>query len=319
MAEGMNNLPSLAALPSNPGVAKQKRPKRRPLPCPPELRYEDGEILNVDRDNRKRGSSSSFRSSPLDIIPLDSPFPQSWEDLQRINSALLVNTSMEVVLKELYRTDEFPETPRPPKSYGKVLRSFGNVHKPQYYTHTLRKPATVVHIITSGNFWDDSDAYNWDPDMSKIRTSHAGRVAYTTGILWCNANPNWTWNSGGDDTIIRCRIDLPAGTQVIIDRSPVYGGTECEFDDEGGRSFFPDVLLLPGEFIITDVKRYRSDDYDSDHASDTIESLDSEEESGPPTAGMSDKEFAARRMLDTNNFIDVRLKVTRAMQVPERV
>ena len=313
----MNNLPSLAALPSNPS-AKQKRPRRRPLPCPPELRYEEGEILNVDRDSRNTGGSSRFRSSPLEVIPLDPPFPQSWNDLQRINSALLVNTSMEAVLRELYRTDGFPEAPRPPVPSGKILKTSGNVHKPQYYTQTLKTPATVVHIVTSGEFWDTSDVPDWKSDMDKLRTSHAGRVAYTTGILWCNSSPDWTWKSSASDTIIRCRIDLPAGTQVIIDRSPVYGGFDCEFDDEGNRSRFPDVLLLPGEFRIKDVKRYRREDYDSDYEEDTLESLDSEY-TGPPTLGMSDREFASRRMEDAKNFLDARLEVVRMMRVPEKL
>lgn len=212
---------------------------------------------------------------------------------------------MDTVLRELYRTDGFPETPRPPRPDGKILRSSGNVHKPQYYTQTLKSPATVVHIITSAEFWDTSDVpfSDWDPDTEKLRTSHTGQFAYTTGILWCNSSPDWSWRSKGSDTIIRCRIDLPAGTQVVVDRSPVYGGYSCEFDEAGSRSRFPDVLLLPGEFYIQDVKRYKREDYDSDYDGDSIESLDSEQ-------------FVSRIMEDAQNFLDVRLQVTRMMRVP---
>ena len=225
---------------------------------------------------------------------------------------------MDVVLRELYRTDGFPETPHQAKPSGKVMHALGNVHKPQYYTYTLKNPATVVHIITSEEFWDNYDLPVWEPGMNKLRTSHSGRLCYTTGILWCNSSPDWSWKSEGNDTMIRCRIDLVAGTQVLIDRSPVYSSRECEFDDEGSRSVFPDVLLLPGEFKITDVKRYKQEDYDSEYEGDTIESLDSEDTS-PPTVGMSDKEFASRMMEDAMNFIDVRLRVVRMMQVPPSV
>lgn len=301
----MNSLPSLSLLPSVPPPAKGKRQKRGLLPCQPELRYEDGEILNRNIYMRTQGGSSSFLSSPLKIIPLSPPFPTSWEELERINVALGVQTSVQTVLRELYRTEGFPDAPRPPRPLHKYQVTDGNVHKPQYYTQTLKNPATVVHIVTDERFWDMSEVLD-DLDMPKIRTSDVGRLAYTSGILWCNSSPNWTWKSRGD-TMIRCRIDLPAGAQVIIDRSPV-DPDGCEFDEEGGRSLFPDVLLLPGQFRVTDVKRYKTDDYESDYDGDSIEPLDS-----------ADSFITSNFLVDASNFLDVRMEAVVMMRVPDKL
>ena len=83
---------------------------------------------------------------------------------------------------------------------------------------------------------------------------------------------------------------------------------DCEFDDEGGRSKFPDVLLLPGQFRIANVKRYKTDDYESDYDDDSIESLDSLDS------------LTTRNFLDDgNNFLDVRLEVVRMMRVPDKL
>jgi hypothetical protein len=123
--------------------------------------------------------------------------------------------------------------------------------------------------------------------------------------------------------MIRCRIDLPAGTQVIIDRSPVGGGYDCDLDESGRRSRFQDVLLLPGEFRITNLKGYKNKDSESneeadDQAQDYIELLDTVYDEPPRSTVMSDNQFAHYMLQKTNNFLDVRLEVVRMMRVPER-
>lgn len=321
----MEDLPSFALLPSKPPPQKQKRQKRRDLPCPPELRYKEGEIINYSEHKRVTGGSSMFHCAPSDSIPLEPPFPSSFEELQPIIDAIGVQTTMKDVLSELYRTDGFSEATLCTKKTTLVRYSDGNTRKPQYFTQTLETPATVVHMITSGEFWDDSDD---GFDIGKLRTHHKGKCAYTNGMLWCNSSPHWTWKTNDrNDTSIRCRIDLPAGTQVLIDRSPVYGGTTCEFDDNRGISLFPDVLLLPGQFQIVDMKRYKREGYESDdedlageHEKDKIESLDVAGAKLPrtePPMLMSDEEYASRMLRKTSNFIDVRLKVVRTMRVPD--
>ena len=107
--------------------------------------------------------------------------------------------------------------------------------------------------------------------------------------------------------MIRCRIDLPAGAQVIIDRSPV-SPDDCEFDEEGGRSLFPDVLLLPGQFRVTEVKRYKTDDYESDYDGDSIEPLDS-----------ADSFITSNFLVDASNFLDVRMESVAMMRVPDKL
>ena len=146
-------------------------------------------------------------------------------------------------------------------------------------------------------------------------------------MLWCNTSPNWQWKTSGD-TAIRCRIHLPAGTQVIVDRSPVFGSlNKCEFGDpEGRRSEFPDILLLPGKFEITDVKRYKKDDFASDDDEEADVGQKEEDEIQPtpddgqeyvPGTEMSDEVYASRMLRAVDNFLDVRLKVMRMVRVPD--
>ena len=168
----MGPLPSLTLLSSKTPTQNRKRQKCRKLPCPPELRYQDGEIVNVDSHNRLMGASSSFREVASPSIPLDTPV-RSWEELQPIIGALGVMTSMDSVLRELYRKPPLSE--RPTKRDEWALRfSYGNTHKPQYYFHTLEAPATVVHIITGGEFWCTGRS-----DIGKLKSCHVHSSAYT--------------------------------------------------------------------------------------------------------------------------------------------
>ena len=301
--------------------ARSGNPK---LPCPPELRYEDGEILNMERSRRIMGSSSDFRSTPLEIIPLDGEGPSTEQELLKIMGGRDVRTSVQDVLRELYhKVGPTSEQSRLVRKEGNAYVSTydGNDHKPQYYTQTLNADATVVHVVNGKEFWNERD-----PDApGKLRTCHKGKYAYTTGMLWCNTSPNWEWKTDGD-TAIRCRIHLPAGTQVIVDRSPVFGGlSPCEFGD-GRKSQFPDVLLLPGEFEITDVKRYKTKDYESDDDEEDNLAQKEEDEIQPtpddgqryvPGTEMTDEVYALRMLRVVENFLDVRLKVTRMMRVPD--
>ena len=112
-------------------------------------------------------------------------------------------------------------------------------------------------------------------------------------------------------------------------RSPVFGSVNCcEFGDpEGRKSQFPDVLLLPGEFEITDVKRYKKGDYASDDdKEDDVAQKEGDEIQPIPVAGqgyvpgteMTDEVYASRMLNNAvDNFLDVRLKVTRMMRVPD--
>ena len=261
------------------------------------------------------GASSSFREVASPSIPLDTPV-RSWEELQPIIGALGVMTSMDSVLRELYRKPPLSE--RPTKRDEWALRfSYGNTHKPQYYFHTLEAPATVVHIITGGEFWCTGRS-----DIGKLKSCHVHSSAYTNGMLWCSTNPNWTWKTGTDDTIIRCSILLPKGTQVVIDRSPVYGTLGRCLDGES-LSLFPDVLLLPGEFRIDGVKRYKTEDFESDDdedfecEEDKGEILGVSETTPSRTTPLNDRDFAQLMLESVNNFIDVRLKVVRMMRVAD--
>ena len=309
------------------GSTNTARDGNRKLPCPPELRYKDGEILNVDSDDRIRGGSSEFRSTPLPIIPLDGKGPSTQEELTDFMGAFGVKTEVQKVLYELYRkvgpiNEELLPIPKPLKAYASSYE--GNKYKAQYYTQTLNADATVVHVVSGEEFWNEAQSGDrYGP--GKLRTCHKGKLAYTTGMLWCNTSPNWQWKTRGD-TAIRCRIHLPAGTQVIVDRSPVFGRVNyCEFGDpEGRKSQFPDVLLLPGEFEITDVKRYKNDDYASDDdeednpaQKDEIQPTPAAEQGYVPGIEMADEVYASRMLRAVGNFLDVRLKVTRMMRVPD--
>ena len=303
-------LPTLSQLP----IGAPKQPRWPLPPCPDELQYREGEIVNGNKDRRVQGGSSVFYRDPLSIIPLAQPFPRSWEELIPIMGHIHVLSAMEKVLKELYRTEDFDtSTPTRSDSGKAFVRSFDNTHKSQYYLQTVTRSTVVTHIISNGLFWNI---------MENDTQLKPGMLAYTYGLLWCNTSPNWTWKTSSEDTTARCRIELPPGTQVVVDRSPVYGGKDCQFDDNR-TSLFPDVLLPPGEFEIVSVRRYQDEEADPDPEADGEFELLKSDKTHSGDAVMSDKEYAARMLTNVSYFIDVNLRlvsregVPRMMRLPE--
>lgn len=309
-------LPSLSQLHINAGKRRREYP-----PCPDELFYKDGEIVNIDRSARVRGQSSPFHGQELAIIPLEPPFPSSWEDFVPMYDHGDTENSLHTVLTELYRNDGFDANEKL-KSYDDeaLKRAFNNKHQSQYYLQTLRKPTVVTHIISNGRF----GGYFEDDEHEQIRVEK-GKLAYTYGFLWCNTSPDWSWKTDTrSKAAMRCRIEIPENTQVVVDRSPVYGARDhCQFD-EHRTSFFPDVLLPPGEFFIDSVKRYRAEDADESNDEDDVEIETMKRNLArvhlrPNRGVLSDEEYAARMLRDVDNFVDVRLKVTRMMRLPEKI
>ena len=222
---------------------------------------------------------------------------------------------------ELYRTAGFdPERVRTTQTYEAIERTSGNYHQSQYYLQTVTKTAVVSHIV-SNHFWFI---------LETNRTLKDGARAYTAGFLWTNTNPNWTWSGiggmgGSSRRKMRCRVDVPPGTQLVVDRSPVYPNTKCQFDEDR-TSVFPDVLLPPGEFEIVSVKRYQTEggeaaDSDSDEDGDDLADRDvtrvSAVEGRPQRTVLDDEEYAQWMLMEATEFIDVRLKVLRTMVFPE--
>lgn len=316
----LSSLPSLASLSVNTGASldeensrKKPRVPRKLLPCPEVLRYDDGEILNMADDMRISAGDAHFSRSALDIVPLVPPFPTSYKELIPIMGSLDLSI-MDGVINELYRQDGFDESNAPTSRAQEAFRqTTGNRHRRQYYLKTLTKADTVSHIIRDGEFFSDREEDN---------NLKVGMDVYSYGFVWCNTNPNWTWKTEDEGKAMRCRIHLPAGTQVIMDRSPVYAGyNTCQFDTQR-ESLFPDVVLPPGKFEITSVTRYRRkgdvikrrDNNDTDY----INNIKSVVELAPGTHNMNvmvtDAQYA-QHMLDTvRKFVDVQLS-TRALMV----
>jgi len=248
-------LPSLNNLPID---GKRKRALQ---PCLDELRYEDGETVNRDRDRRVQGGSSKFTRvtdrQPDEELPFGSSLT-TREQIVKLSSR--TQTSWETVLGELYSDRTAPTTTpsQAQRADRAFVERFDNQAKPQFYLLTVEREAMLSHIQPDGVFW----SLMWDetPDPA------VGDVCYTNGFVWTNTNPRWAWKNGDGSRTIRVRIEIPAGTQVVVDRAPVYGGSPCQLD-EHRESLFPDVLLGPAEFRVTGVVRYRStkEDYaDSD-------------------------------------------------------
>ena len=294
---------------SEPGAdsKKQKKQKKTYPPCHPELRYQEEKLPH--NSYRVSGGSSKFYFKPLDGIPLNDD-PGDVKRAKAIAWADGVMVPMIDVVDELYRNVE-------------PSQDSGPERKSQYYTHTLQNPATVVHIITDGMFWN---SHTLEERSGRVRAAHdVGQFAYTYGIVWCQTSPNWKWKGTGENSkvSIRCRIELPAGTQVIIDRDPVrmVSNIDCKPNDDESWGRFPDILLLPGEFEIVDVKSYMTENYESDdensgkYQEDKIEELPPVDTTSPGTE-KSDGVYASEMLRDTGLFLDVRLRVKRMMKVP---
>ena len=114
---------------------------------------------------------------------------------------------------------------------------------PQYRVHTLKSDATLWHV--TGVFGDGND----DFDVPEV-----GDTAYTTGYIWTSTDPRWVWRVSGAHYTC-CRIDVPAGKQVIVDRAPTMP-RPCKHDNDK-ISYFPDVLISAGKFTVVAVSKFR--------------------------------------------------------------
>ena len=316
-------LPSMVPLKIGcPSGKKQKQEVRPLLPCPQELYYANNEMLNMNSDDRVQGSSSHFFPKPLEILPLSNPLynhnhPASHEVLDKFKASDKTPASTDNVLKELYRSDGFAYEDTS-QSYSDLAfrRTFNNTHLPQYYLKTTTAETTTVTHMAHDRFWGRRELQDRKADAP----INLGAPAYTHGFVWCNTYPNWTYNPRGKlKLLIRCRIYLPKGTQVVVDRSPVYGdsGPECQFDDDR-TSLFPDVLLPPAEFKIVSVQRYRS-------TTSTAVEADGEDVTAiKPQMHklrydvLTDEQYAQHvfESYGADRLVDVCLKVTRMMQLP---
>ena len=300
--------------------------KRRKFPVPPchdELVYDKDEIINIS-DQRKGGGSVGFAKTPLNMIPLEpDKFPSSWEEVQKLFKLVegeQIDISFEKTATEIYRKHGYDTSiPIKPRSETQAFRrSKGNQHRPQYYLQRLTKPTFVTHIISNGEFWaSDYDEHEGEADEYEYGRPSIGQLVYTHGILWSNPSPSWTWKrAAGAVKIVRCRIQLPESTQVVVDRSPV-SFTKCELNDKE-TSLFPDVLLLPGEFEVVSVTSYRSENSegDSDDEEEGSVRLKPAESARFSPMGMTDEEYAKNMLANVDNFVDVWLKVKRMMELP---
>lgn len=284
--------------------------------CPQELQYGEDEIINVDSDNRISAGSASFSRTALKEVPLESPFPKSYEGLIPIITSFNMSI-MDSVIKELYR----PVDPKPSGGLGSYpdeafKRAWGNTHRRQYYLKTLTEAHTVTHII------DDGEFFKMD---KKDNTPTVGEYVYSCGFLWCNTNPNWTWRMNHGGKAIRCRIHLPAGTQVIMDRAPVYADSNQFKFDETRKSPFPDVVLPPGRFEITKVTRYRSnedadnrrDEGDPHYVNNTDDVTGLDGKRHKTKVVLDNTQYAEHVLQDLSKFVDVELSTSALMVLPQ--
>lgn len=227
------------------------------------------------------------------------------------------STSFDKVLTELYqlfrRGDETKSDPAPAtrRENEAFLRGGRKDTIPQYCLKTVTTSETLVHIIPDDRFGYRNDGSDYGDDTVYPRV---GESWYTGGMIWTNADPDWEWSGmwGDDDRKWRCRIEIPAGTQVIMDRSPV-GLQWCEMED-GKKSLFPDVLLAPGEFYVKSVTRYKTRDKDSNDEEGVVylPAVDPDEK----TDRFTDYH---RRFLGSDperEFVDVNLLLQSSMVLP---
>ena len=265
-----------------------------------------------------QGSSATFSNEQIRGIPLglECGVPTYRTQLHQFLSTVLNNTSdsFETVFREMYqlyvhKCDREVKlallaTANEEKAY--VVGRRENVI-PQYKLKTVTQSTRLVHIITSESFGHTKEGTE-DVDFPS-----AGSKWYTNGMIWTNTNPQWEWSGRGQicsgERMFRCRIDVPADTQVVLDLSPVKR-RECELVN-GRTSVFPDVLLPPAEFAVQKVTRYMQE-------VDDEENMDGVVYVSPPKKMDESEDFAyARRVLSsTREFVDVELSLTKSMILP---
>ena len=201
-------------------------------PCPPELRYEVNELVNVTRRNRVQGHSARFTKEPL------------LEEEKRL--ALSDSLNFQVV-EQLYKKEKEDVAKEGPDNED-IRRGYVT---PQYRLHTLKSEATLLHV--TGAFGEEA----LSEGEEGYEIPEVGDIAYTNGFIWTSTNPRWIWRGNGGQ-YTRCRIDVPAGTQVIVDRAPVSGSLNSCQADNGKISYFPDVLLSAGKFTVVAVSKFKA-------------------------------------------------------------
>lgn len=287
-------LPSLHDLGKTPPDAPSQPPQRPQQPRPPrqrrsvevadcagELVYQVESQLGIGRE-RVHGSSAHFESKPE--RPIDEAL-RARKVLRPDDHAFFARAEVHPSVGDVVRAlaaaatgeeDRRRECKRPrlEDRYESVEEGFVRVQKatPQYYAQELKTPATVVHM------------HEGAPGSVGELVRPEASTLFTSGVLWTNASPNWTWLRGPlvwppermtlatkkkhCMWIIRCRVDLPAGTQVVVDRHPIklvknswFPRDACVLertaDGTARVAPFPDVLLLPGKFERTSVRHYR--------------------------------------------------------------
>lgn len=264
-----------------PSLTKLNSTKRKRLrviePCTEGLKYDENEVILLNDNGRKlSGSSSRFKKTKSDIIPLEAPFPSSRDDYFKISfdGWLDVDLSFQSVIQELYGKPTSAPDPKTPveKREGQAFRTTrDHNYQPQYYLQNVTQEVKVIHFITDGKFWDTGRL----SDEKNLNKFDEGDLAYTHGFVWCNTNPKWSWG-GNNPSVVRCTIILPKHTQVVVDRGPTSGlGNMCQFD-ENNTSLYPDVLLPPGEFEILSAEYYRTKNADYSSDDDHMDCQDAE-------------------------------------------
>lgn len=276
-------------------------------PCHDEFRYEDGELINQDSDNRLQGASAKFTREKGDGLPIGDSLKSS-EQMRGLGK--YTQTSWDTVLRELY-SDQKTDPPTKPSAAQRAGEAFvsryDNQAKPQFYLLTTSHDAILSHIQPDGVFWDNMRMF------SDINPPKVGDMCYTNGFVWTNPSATWSWKNKSNKRMTRVRIDVSAGTQVVIDRAPVFGGVGCQFDERA--SLFPDVLLAPAEFTVTNVVRYRSTEEKYSKSDELPENFIyvSPVMRGKPK---NDLEYAKLRVFDVLEFMDVRVTMVRQIKLP---
>ena len=291
-----------------------KRPRRPPPPCHDEIQFVDNEYINCNSDKRLQGSSAHFDREKYKFIPLDDSL-KTKDDLVDVAVASVgsMPSSWDTVVAELYKKKmPTPTSPvRPPDPDEAFVVTFDNDRKPQYYLLELKKATTLFHIQDNGQFWGYAERNDPDPTI--------GEKLYTKGFVWTSPDPTWVWKTAhGARRVNRVRIDVPPGTQLLMDRAPVSkDAKECQFVD-GRKSITPDVLLAPAEFEVTGVVRYRPLERKDEDSKEEQRLFTYVKPRGRRTVDtdIADEEYAAFHVFNCDEFMDVRVQLTRQLKLP---
>lgn len=311
-------LPSLHKLTFSTDVKREREDERESgPPCHEELRYADGETINnKEGRDRVQGGSASFAKNPIPGMPLGRQL-MTRDDILQIDS--FTDISVDHVLAELYSEPRVASNPasKPYLEYDAFMEAEDNSIKPQYYLHDIQKRTTLVHVQNDGIFWRNMDRgeTNMMPEIEER--------GFTNGFVWTNPSRAWAWKSDSEDRFIRIKINVDPGTQVLIDRAPVYK-RKCRMDDERD-SIYPDVLLGPAQFRVTKVKRYRRVDGDYttgrafklDKPSDVFEyAVPRRFKKAFDPLDDEDRIYAEHRLWDSKEFVDIELELESQVKFP---